>query len=207
MKFTLVYDGSPPPRRGADMNVLPASVVAPDRRDGVPGRPISELIRELRREFQTPSEWMTELQTAQNAQMQAQYRDAVEGLAREYARITGDPKAAALIEAYVGQVPAPELEMIDAMREGLRVAADPAGDYRALPDAVRNRCVEMCLAPDEQGDGRLLNILDAAEGRGDLGKRETPYEPYPGLTRDDGEEPELRMDPDLGDERGPRRGR
>jgi hypothetical protein len=197
-------------RRGADMSVLPASVVAPDRRDGVPGRLISELIRKLRGEFQTASERVIETQMAQNTQAQEQYRDVVGGLAREYARITGDPKAAALIHAYVERQ-APTLEMIDAMREGLRVAADPAGDYRALAEAVRNACLELCLALDERGDKRLLDILDASDTPARAGAAETIYDRHPGLTRDDsgdlerGEDAE--PDLDFDEERGPRRGR
>jgi hypothetical protein len=36
---------------------------------------------------------------------------------------------------------------------------------------------------------------------------ETVYDIFSELTRDDDNEPELRMDPDLDDERGPTRGR
>jgi hypothetical protein len=199
-------------RRGADMNVLPASVVAPDRRDGVPGRPISELIRELRRDYQTALERVTESQMAENAQAREQYRDAVDRLAQEYAHLSGDPKAAERVHAYVGrQMPALELETIDAMREGLRVAADPAGNYRGLPDAVQKACLKLCLGLEEEGDRRLIGILDAADARARAGPAETIYDLYPDLTRDDtddlerGEDPELDLDFD--NERGPTRGR
>jgi hypothetical protein len=194
-------------RGAADKNILPDSVVAPKRRDLTPGRSLSELMRELRREHLTPLERLAEFEIAA-------YRDAVQGLAETYARITGDPKAAALIHDYLRrQEPRLDREAIDAMREALQVAATSTREYPALPDAVRNRCLEMCFALlDEHGDSRLIGILDAAEGRGVVGL-ETIYDRYPGLTRPDGddharvEDPELDLDVDLDEERGPRRTR
>jgi hypothetical protein len=56
--------------------------------------------------------------------------------------------------------------MIGAMRKALQAAADhPDGDYLGAPEAVRNQCLDLCLALDQEGDARLLNILDAAEAR------------------------------------------
>ena len=51
------------------------------------------------------------------------------------------------------------------MRQALQVAVDPGGNYPKVPEAVRNRCLDLCLALDSQGDRRLLDILDAADGR------------------------------------------
>jgi hypothetical protein len=87
-----------------------------------------------------------------------------------------------LIRDYVQRREPPlDSEAIEAMREALHVAAAPEGGYLALPEAVRNRCLEMCFALDERGDGRLVGILDAAEGRGVAG--DPIYDRYPGLTR------------------------
>jgi hypothetical protein len=177
-------------RRGADRSELPASVVAPGRRDGVPGRPVSELIRELRHDFQTPTERATETQMAQKAQDREQYRGAVEGLAQDYARITGDPKAAALIRAHVERRVSPlDLETVEGMREGLRVAADPAGNYRALPEPVQKVCLTLCFGLEEMDDGRLIGILDAADARSKVAAT-TIGDRAPGLVFDDGEGPE-----------------
>jgi len=187
-------------RRGADRSELPASVVAPDRRDGVPGRPISELIRELRREFQTPNERVTEQQMAQKAQEREQHRGAVEGLAQDYARITGDPKAAALIRAHVKHQMLPlDLETIERTRKGLRVAADPAGDYRALPEPVQKACLQLCFDLEKMNDGRLIGILDAADARSRAAAT-TISDRVPGLVFDDGEE--RKQDRDLQDRGG-----
>jgi hypothetical protein len=186
-------------RRGADKSELPASVVAPHRRDGVPGRPISEVIRELRRDIQTPTERATETQMAQKAQEREQYRGAVEGLAQEYARITSDPNAAVLIGAYVkDQVSPLDLETIEGMREGLRVAADPTGNYRALPEPVQKVCLELCFGLEEMGDKQLIGILDAADARSrtpaTIGGR------VPAAVFDDGQE--RKQDNGLKDSRG-----
>jgi len=95
------------------------------------------------------------------------------------------------------------------MREALRLAGDAGGGYLTLPEGVRDRCLELCLALEKQGDRRLIDILDAAERRGLAA--DPIYEQYPGLTRDDGgdlsrgDDPEL--DRDFDEERGPRRGR
>src|SRR6202022_3234458 len=102
---------------------------------------------------------------------------------------------ATLIHDYVQRREPPlDREIIDAMRKALQVAAGSGGGYAAVPDAVRTRCVEMCLALDAEGDSRLLDILDAAEARAKIGDRETIHD-FPSLTLDEGEEPELGLDP------------
>lgn len=94
-----------------------------------------------------------------------EYRTAVEELADGYARVTRDPKAAVLVREYLRQrEPRLEREEINTMREALFVAAAPAGNYRAVPDVVQRLCIEMCFKLDEQGDRRLLEILDAVDG-------------------------------------------
>jgi hypothetical protein len=151
-------------RGGADKSVLPVSVVAPEHRNRVPGRSLSELMHELQHEYQTPAERLAELEIAAAARDREQHRDSAQGLAEAYAHITGDPKAAALIRDYVQRhEPRLDRETIDGLREALHVAAS-ADDYQALPEKLRNRCLEMSFALDEQGDGRLISILDAAEG-------------------------------------------
>ena len=80
--------------------------------------------------------------------------------------MTGDRKAAAVIHDYVQRKePRLERETIDAMREALNLA-DASDKYAALPEEVRNRCIDLCLVLAEHGDNRLLDILDAAEQRG-----------------------------------------
>jgi hypothetical protein len=61
------------------------------------------------------------------------------------------------------QEPGLNLDAIETMRDALQVAATCGGSYVALPDAVRNRCLDLCFALDEQGDRRLIGILEAAE--------------------------------------------
>jgi hypothetical protein len=132
-------------RGGPHKSVLPVSVVAPDHRNRVPGRLLSEVVRELRREQQSPAEQLAELKIADTAKAREEHREAVRGLAEQYARMTGDPQAATLIHDYVqGREPQLDREIIDAMRKALQVAAGSGGGYAAVPDAVRNRCVEMC---------------------------------------------------------------
>jgi hypothetical protein len=58
---------------------------------------------------------------------------------------------------------------------------------------------------DEQGDRRLLEILDAADSRRVIGD-ETMYERDLSLVRD-GEYPEMELNIDPNTERGPGRGR
>ena len=153
-------------RTGADKSILPMSVVAPQHRDRVPDRLLSELMRELRFEYQTAHERVIEAQTVNAAQGRKQHRDAVEGLASSYAEITNDPKAAALIRDYVQRKDPPlDRDTIKAMAVALRAAASPGGDYLAIPEAIRDNCVDLCLALAEQGDNRLIGILDAAEAR------------------------------------------
>jgi hypothetical protein len=195
-------------RGGADKSILPVSIVAPDHRNRVPGRVLSELVRELRCEQQTPAERLAELEISATAKAREQHGDALRGLAEQYARMTGDPHAATLIHDHMkGREPQLDAENIDAMRKALQVAAGSGGGYAAVPEAVRNRCLEMCLWLDAQGDSRLLDILDAAEARAKIGDRQTIYDHHPGLMLDDGEEPELGLDGDFDKERGPPRGR
>jgi hypothetical protein len=150
-------------RAGSDKSALPVSVVAPEHRNRVPGRALSELMSELRHEYQTPAERLAELETAAAVRAREQYRDSVQGLAQAYADITGDPKAAASIRDYVHQhEPRLDPEAMNAMRQALHVAAVSAEEYLALPEAVHDRCLEMCFALDEQGDSRLIAILNAA---------------------------------------------
>jgi hypothetical protein len=149
-------------RTGADKSILPMSVVAPAHRDRVPGRLLSELTRELRFEYQTADERVIEAQTVDAARG----RDAVETLASSYAEITNDPKAAALIRDYLQRkAPLLDRDALEAMANALRVAAAPDGAYLSLPEAVRDNCVELCLALADQSDHRLIGILDAAEAR------------------------------------------
>jgi hypothetical protein len=159
-------------REGPDKTTLPVSVVSPEHRNRMLGRSLSELMSELRHEYQTPAERLAELESAATARAREQYRDAVDGLAGAYADITGDPKGAAMIRDYVQrQEPALDREAIEAMREALHVAADPEGDYHALPGAVHNQCLALCFSLHEQGDGRLLDILDAV-GSPDISSHE-----------------------------------
>jgi hypothetical protein len=77
-------------RSGADKSVLPVSVVAAEHRNRVPGRALSELLRELRHDFQTPNERLVEIQSHAAARERSGYRDAVQGLADVYVTpITG----------------------------------------------------------------------------------------------------------------------
>jgi hypothetical protein len=154
-------------RVGPDKSQLPVSVVSPEHRDRVPGRSLSELMRELRHEYQRPEERLEELAKLSAARAREEYRDSVRGLAQQYVRMTGDAEAAVAIHDYVQrQTPPLDRGMIDAMRQALHAAADPGGDYLGALEAVRTRCIDLCLALDSQGDGRLLDILDAADGRG-----------------------------------------
>jgi hypothetical protein len=122
--------------------------------------------------------------------------------------MTGDPKAATLIYDYVqARKPPLDREMIDAMTNALQAVVGSGSGYRDIPEAVHNRCLELCMALDERGDDRLLEILDAADAPSRPAAAEPIYDIFPELTRDDDDESELGMDPDLGDERGPRRGR
>jgi hypothetical protein len=194
---------------------LPASVVAPDRPGAVPGRAISQLIREVLRNYQTPAELVREAQVAENAKAREQYRNAVDWLAQDYARIAGDAKAAEPVRAYAArQVPPLGLETIHAMREGLRVAADPTGDYRGLPEEVQKACLMLCYGLEGEGDWRLIHILDAADARGRASAAETRIdEGFPALSIDENEDrehvetPDLEPERDFGEERGPGRGR
>jgi hypothetical protein len=150
-------------RSGPDKTLLPVSIVSSEHRDRVPGRLLSEVVRELRDEYVKPGE----LAALSAAREGAADRDAGRALAQQYARVTGDSHAAASIHDYLrGQQPSLDREMIDAMRKALQAAADPGGDYLVAPEAVRNQCLDLCFALERQGDARLIEILDAAEGRG-----------------------------------------
>jgi hypothetical protein len=196
-------------RGGADKSILPVSVVSPEHDKRVPDRMLSQVMRELRHEFQNPEERLEELARSSGARAREEYREAVRGLAQQYARTTGDPRAATAIHAYVQrQQPPLDREIIEAMRKALQVAADPGGNYHAVPEAVQYRCLELYFALERQGDGRLIGILDAADARGTPSVGDTMYDRYPGLTRDEDDgrdDPELEID--FGEERGPGRGR
>jgi hypothetical protein len=69
-------------RSGADKSVLPVSVVAPEHRNRVPGRPLSELMCELRHDFQTPAERLAELGIAATAR--AREHRGLRGRTRRY---------------------------------------------------------------------------------------------------------------------------
>ena len=133
-------------RGGPDKSILPESVVAPERSDRVAGRSLSELMRELRDEYQTPAERLAELEIPETRRARGEYRTAVEELADGYARITSDPKAALLVREYLRQrEPRLKREEINAMREALFVAAAPEGNYRAVPDVVQRLCIDAWL--------------------------------------------------------------
>jgi hypothetical protein len=192
-------------RRGPDKSILPASIVAPGRDNRAPGRSLSEVMRELRDERQKPAERLAELEMADRTRAREEHRDAIKELAQTYARMTGDEKAGAAVHKYMqGRGAGLDRDAIDGLRQGLEIAASAPSQYRDLPKTIQDRCVDMCLALfEEQGDSRLLDIVDAAERSGEIDKRETMYDRFPGLTVDEGEEPDLGLDPDL--ERGPRR--
>jgi hypothetical protein len=99
-----------------------------------------------------------------------EHRDAIEGLTATYVRLTADPEAGAAMRDYVGGCePRLDAETLRDMRRALEVAASPDGNYVALPDMVRNRCVLMCFELDARGDSRLLDIIDRAEARAGAG--------------------------------------
>jgi hypothetical protein len=155
-------------------------------------------MRELRDEYRTPGERLAELEMTARARAREEYRTAVRGLAQLYARVTGDPDAAGLIRDYVQRKEPPlDRETIDAIREAVEIASAPAGDYRALPEAVRNLCLELCLALDERDDSRLLGILDIAEVRN----------VHDRVLAREVEDPEIGMGLDLDKELGPGRRR
>jgi hypothetical protein len=185
-------------RGGDEKSILPMSIVAPNRPYRVPGRTLSEVLRELRDEQQTPAERLIELET----RAREERRDAIKGLAQTYVRMTGDEKAGAAVDKYMqGRGAGLDRDAIDGLRQGLEIAASAPAQYRDLLKTVQDRCVDMCLALfEEQRDSRLLDIVDAAERSGEIDKRETMD---PGLILDEGEAPEPGLDPDT--ERGPRR--
>lgn len=88
--------------------------------------------------------------------------------------MTADPEAATLIHDYVQrQEPPLDRKIIDAMRKALQVAASSGGGYLAVPETVRNRCLELCFALEKQDDKRLIDILNAADARARAGDAET----------------------------------
>jgi hypothetical protein len=192
-------------RGGPDKNILPVSVVAPQHRDRVPGRVLSDLLRELRRGFQEPVEQIAEIEMIAKTRAREERREAVRAVAETYVRMTGDKKAGAAVHKYMqGRGAGLDRDAIDGLRQGLEIAASAPAQYRDLLKTVQDRCEDMCLALfEEQGDSRLLDIVDAAERSGAIDKRETMYDRFPGLTLDEGEDPDLGLDPDL--KRGPRR--
>jgi hypothetical protein len=152
-------------RGGADKSALPVSVVSPVHRNRVPGRQLSELVRELRHEYQTRAERLSELALEASAKARETYRDAANGLARQYAGMVEDPQAAGRIDDYLRERDPPlDAAMIDAMRQALQAAAKgPQGGYLATPEPVRDECVRLCFVLERQGNRRLLEILDAAD--------------------------------------------
>jgi len=112
-------------RDGVDKSVLPASITGSGHGNRGPGRSLSGLMREVRDEYLTPGERLREVDIAEAARDREQYRDTVRGFAQDYARMTGDPKAAALIHNYV-QHRSPRLE-----RECARRCA-----WQAMPAAA-----------------------------------------------------------------------
>jgi hypothetical protein len=126
-----------------DKNVLPASVVGSGGL--IAGRLLSELMRQVRHDLQMPAERLAEREVAAAETARQQYREAVRGLAQQYARMTADPEAASLVYDYVQrQQPPLDRETIDAMRQALEVAGAAGGDYLAQPEAVQRCCLEMC---------------------------------------------------------------
>lgn len=124
-------------------------------------------MRELPHEHQTQAERRVESERAAAAKAREEHRDAVEGLAATYARITADPEAAVAILDYVGRrEPRLDAETLREMRRALEIAAAREGDYLAVPDAVRSRCVLMCFELDARGDSRLLDIILLIARRG-----------------------------------------
>jgi hypothetical protein len=151
-------------RKGHDKSRLPVSVVAPNHSDRVDGRLLSELMRELRRERQTPTEQLKELEKGRETRAHEEQQDAIRKLAETYADITGDPKAAAPVRSYLQRHEPPlEREAIDAMREALYIAAARDGSYMAIAEETRNRCFKLSCALDVQSDRRLIDIIGAAE--------------------------------------------
>lgn len=156
-------------RGGPDLSELPISVVAADFPKRVPDRLLSEVLRELRQQHQTVRDRVEELQLAAATREKEEYRDAVRGLARQYVSMTGNRQAAGWIHDYIQQQKPPlDREMMDSMRKALQAAVDPGGDYLAAPEAVRNQCLHLYFALERHGDGRLIDILDAAEVRREL---------------------------------------
>src|SRR5690348_14027206 len=68
-------------RGGPDKSILPVSVVAPQHRDRVPGRVLSDLLRELRRGFQEPVEQIAEIEMIAKTRAREERREAVRAVA------------------------------------------------------------------------------------------------------------------------------
>jgi hypothetical protein len=66
----------------------------------------------------------------------------------------------AMIRDYVQRKELPlDQNMIVPMGAALRAAGVREAGYGALPETVRNGCLDLCFALDEQGDSRLIRIL------------------------------------------------
>ena len=152
-------------RKGPDKSSLPVSVVSPEHRDRVPGRLLSEIVRELRRERQSMAERMNELVQAAEVRIREELQQAMSKLAGTYADITGDPKAAAPVQTYLQrQNPPLAIDAIEDMRDALYFAA--ARDRRYMAHAAKQCATDawqLGLALDAQRDRRLIDTLDAAE--------------------------------------------
>jgi hypothetical protein len=200
-------------RGNPDKSQLPVSVVAPNFPERVPDRLLSELMRELRRDRQPHREQLEELQRESAAREKEENYTAVRGLARQYARVTGDPDAGASIHDYVErQKPRLDREMIDGMRKALEAAAAPGGGYLDHPEAVCNRCLDLAMALEVRSDGRLIDILDAADARSRARTAQQVYEQFPSVTRLEAdrsgvEDRVSEIDREAGAERGPGRRR
>ena len=82
--------------------------------------------------------WHALCEIAHEKKAREQRREAVRGLAQDYARITGDPKAAARIHDYVQrQAPMLTTDAITGMRAG---AARGGRPQRRLSRPCRQRC-------------------------------------------------------------------
>jgi hypothetical protein len=176
-------------RSGFDKSILPVSVVSPQHRERVPGRSLSELMRELRHEQQTPAERGRE-----------EHRDAVEALAATGALITWDPGVASAIRDYADRrEPRLDTKTLRDMQRALEIAASPDGDYLAeVPQAVQDRWLLMCIDLKARGDG-LVDILSRADGQS-AARRAIDQDRA--LVRSEAVD-----DPQMDIERGPGRGR
>lgn len=151
-------------RKGPDKSILPVSVVSAEHRDRVPGRLLSEIVRELRRDRQSMAERVNELVEAGEARIREALQQAMRNLAGAYADITNDLKAAERVQTFLQrQNPPLAIDAIEDMRDALYFAAARDRRYMAQPETVRDGCLALALALDAQDDPRLIDTLDAAE--------------------------------------------